>query len=54
LGNEDKVSEFEAGGEDLLAEDGEVVLVIVGDFLDEAMQAQAFEKARDLAAVFAG
>ena len=52
MGNKDQISEFEAGGEDLLAEDREIVLVIVGDFLDQAMQAQAFEEARDLAAVF--
>jgi len=52
LRNKDEISELEAGGEDLFAEGGEVVLVVLGDFLDEAMQAEAFEEAGDLAAVF--
>jgi len=52
LGNKDKISELGAGGEDLFAEGGEVVPVVMGDFLDEAMQAEAFEEAGDLSAVF--
>jgi len=52
LGNKDEISELEAGGEDLFAEGGEVVPVVMGDFLDEAMQAEAFEEAGDLSAVF--
>jgi hypothetical protein len=52
LGNKDKISQLEAGGEDLFAEGGEVVPVVLGDFLDEAMEAEAFEEAGDLAAIF--
>ena len=52
MGNKDKISEFEAGGEDLFAKGGEVVPVVLGDFFDEAMEAEAFEEAGDLAAVY--
>jgi len=48
LRDEEEVLECESGDSDVAAKFGEVVLVGVADLLDDAVQAEAFEKARDL------
>ena len=52
--DDDEFPEFEAGGEYVFAEAGEVVLVGVSDFLDQAVDAQTFQQTGNLAAVLGG
>ncbi len=54
LRDDDEFPQIEAGGDDLLAELGEVVLARTSDLLDQPVQAQAHEQERDLARGFAG
>ncbi len=54
LRDNDQFAQLHSGGDDLLSKPGQVVLVRAADFLDQPMQAQAFEQARDLGAGFAG
>ena len=54
LRDNDEFPQLKAGGDGLLAELGEVVLVRTSDLLDQPVQAQALEQARDLARGFAG
>ena len=42
-GNDDEMFEFKAGGNDVLAEGNQVVLVGSTDFLNRSVKAQAFE-----------
>jgi hypothetical protein len=44
LRDDDKLSEFERGGDDFLTECSDVVLVGVPDFLDETVCAESFEQ----------
>ena len=54
LGDDDKLAQLQAGGDHVLAELSQVVLVGMADLSDQAVEAQAFEQTRDLAAVFIG
>src|SRR5207244_13292049 len=47
-GNHDELAQLQGGQDNLLARVGQVVLVGVPDLLDEAMDVQAFEHAREL------
>src|ERR1700756_2980700 len=49
-GNDDQFAQFQGGQDDPLASRSEVVLVGMPDLLDEAMDMQAFEQARELGA----
>lgn len=51
LRNENEFSDLQAGSDDLLAEARQIVLVGVADLLNQAMDAQALQQARDLSAV---
>ena len=43
MGDDVKLLEFEAQGDDLFAEGGEIVLVGFADLLDESMDAKALQ-----------
>ena len=43
LRDDDKLAQLEAGGDHILAELSQVVLVTMADFSDEAVEPQAFE-----------
>src|SRR5579875_2535161 len=50
FGNENEVLEFESTGDDLLAQQSQVIAVSVSNLFDQTVQAQALQEARDLAA----
>ena len=50
LGNDDEFPELQPGDNNVLAELRQVVLVRAAYFLDEAVDTEAFQEARDLAA----
>ena len=53
LRDNDQFAQLDSGGDDLLSKPGQVVLVRAADFLDQSVQAQAFEQARDVGGGFA-
>ena len=52
--NDEEVFELESEGNDLTAENGQVVLVAAVGLLDQAVHPEAFEEARDLRAAEPG
>ena len=54
LGNEHQLFELQRGSDDFFAEVGEVIAIRVTHFLDESVEAEAFQQARHLAAILLG
>jgi len=50
LGNEHEVFKFQARGDDVLAQESQVITIGMPDFFDKTMQTQLLQQARDLPA----
>jgi hypothetical protein len=54
FGDENEVLQFQPAGDDVLAQERQVVVIGMAHFFDQTVQAQALQETRDLAAGFLG